>query len=206
MSTTASPLGLYEPGRSPLHRLGAGSKFLGLLGFAVLVFVLDSPLSLGIAAAVAVAGYAVARIPPRRCWQAMRLAVPMLVFVFLLQWWLLGPDNAAVICLRLLAALGVANLFTLTTRVDDLVTAIERGLGPARRIGVRPERVGLLVGLTLQAVAALSTIAAETREAQRARGAGRSITAFAVPFLVRTLRHADQLGEAMAARGVGDED
>jgi biotin transport system permease protein len=33
----------------------------------------------------------------------------------------------------------------------------------------------------------------------------RSVVAFAVPFLVRTLKHADELGEALAARGVADE-
>ena len=34
-----NPLGLYEPGSSALHRLGAGWKFAGLLVFAVLAFV-----------------------------------------------------------------------------------------------------------------------------------------------------------------------
>ncbi|MGW1682735.1 energy-coupling factor transporter transmembrane component T family protein [Saccharopolyspora sp. NPDC002376] len=200
-----NPLGLYEPGTSPVHRAAAGWKFLALLVFAVVIFVLNSPLALtGCVLAVAVL-YALARIPVRRCWQISRLLIPLLVIVFLLQWWMLGFDNAAVVCLRLLAALGMANLFTLTTRVDDLVTAIERGLRPTRRLGVHPERIGLLVGLTLQAVAALSTIATQVREAQRARGAERSISAFAVPFLVRTLRHADDLGEALAARGVGDD-
>nr|WP_228047237.1 energy-coupling factor transporter transmembrane protein EcfT [Saccharopolyspora sp. HNM0983] len=198
-------MGLYEPGSSPLHRLPAGAKFAGLLGAGVLLFALSGPLALGICAVLVVAGYPLARIRPMRCWQAARLLVPVLAFVFAVQWWLLGLDTAAVVCLRLFAALAAANLFTLTTRVDDLVAAVERGLGPLRRFGVRPERVGLLVGLTLQAVAALSSIADDTRQAQRARGAGASVTAFAVPFLVRTLRHADQLGEALAARGVGDD-
>ncbi|MER7010796.1 energy-coupling factor transporter transmembrane protein EcfT [Saccharopolyspora sp. NPDC000359] len=200
-----NPLGLYEPGTSPVHRAPAGWKFPALLVFAVGIFVLNSPLALGTCALAVVLAYAVARIPTRRCWQIARLLVPLLLVVFLLQWWMLGLDNAAVVCLRLLTALGAANLFTLTTRVDDLVTAVERGLGPTRRLGVRPERIGLLVGLTLQAVAALSTIATQVREAQRARNADRSLPAFAVPFLVRTLRHADDLGEALAARGVGDD-
>ncbi|GAA2777660.1 energy-coupling factor transporter transmembrane component T [Saccharopolyspora taberi] len=198
-----SPLGLHEPGRSPLRSVPAGWKFLALLGFAVLIFLLHSPVALGIAVGAVVIGYA--GVPGRRCWQAVRLLVPVLVFVFLMQWWLLGLDSATVVCLRLVAALGAANLFTLTTRVDDLVSAIERGVRPLGRFGLRPERIGLLVGLTLQAVAALSSIAAQTREAQRARGATRSLSAFAVPFLVRTLRHADQLGEALAARGVDDD-
>lgn len=200
-----TPLGLYQPGTSVLHRTAAGWKFAALLGFAVLIFVLSSPAGLGVVVLAVALAYVVARVPARRYLQIVRVLVPVLGFVFALQWWLLGFDSAAVVCLRLLAALGAANLFTLTTRVEDLVGAVERGLRPARRFGVRPERVGLLVGLTLQAVAALSGIAGETREAQRARSADRSLPAFAVPFLVRTLRHADELGEALAARGVDDD-
>ncbi len=200
-----NPLGLYEPGTSPLHRVPAGVKFLALLALAALIFVFDAPVPLGVLTGVVLLGYLVARVSPRRCWRLARFLVPLLAVIFALQWWLLGPDQAVVVTLRLFAALAAANLFTLTTRVDDMVGAVERGLRPLRRFGVRPERAGLLVGLTMQAIAVLSTIAAETREAQRARCADRSVSAFAIPFLVRTLRHSDELGEALAARGIGDD-
>lgn len=200
-----NPLGLYEPGRSPLHRAPAGPKLAGLLVLVTVTVLIGSPVALaGITAAVAV-GYLLARVPRRRLWQLLRTLVPLLVVVVAVQTWLLGPTPAAVAGLRLAVALGAATLFTLTTRVDAVVAAVERGLGPLRRVGVRPERVGLVVGLTVAAVGTLSGIASEVREAARARGADRSATAFAVPFLVRTLRHADELGEALAARGVGDE-
>ena len=45
-------------------------------------------------------------------------------------------------------------------------------------------------------------LAAEVRDAQRARGVRPSLRAALVPFVVLSLRHADQLGEALAARGV----
>ncbi|OXM67466.1 MULTISPECIES: energy-coupling factor transporter transmembrane component T family protein [Amycolatopsis] len=194
----------YEPGTSVLHRAPAGVKFLALLALAAVIFVLRSPLWLGVLCAVAVVGYGVARVSWRRCWGLLRSLGLLVVVVFALQWWLLGLEPAVVVCLRIVAALAAANLVTLTTRVDDLVAAVERGLGPLRRFGVRPERLGLLVGLTLQAVATLTGIAGEVREAAKARGADRSVVAFTVPFLVRTLRHADELGEALAARGEGD--
>jgi biotin transport system permease protein len=146
----------------------------------------------------------VARIPWRRVAPLLRTLALLLVLIGLVQWWLLGPERALVIALRLVAAIGVATLFTLTTRVDDLVGAVERGLGPLRRFGVDPEQLGLLVGLTIQSVGTLSGIAGQVRAAARARGAGGSVTAFAVPFMIRTLRHADALGEALAARGWGD--
>lgn len=194
----------YEPGTTVVHRAPAGVKFVALLVLAVVIFALRSPGWLGALCAVAVLGYAVARVSWRRCWGLLRSLGLLVVVVFALQWWLLGLDSAVVVCLRIGAALAAANLVTITTRVDDLVTAVERGLRPLRRFGVRPNRLGLLIGLTLQAVATLTGIAAEVREAARARGADRSVVAFTVPFLVRTLRHADELGEALAARGEGD--
>lgn len=200
-----NPLGLYEPGTSPLHRLGAGWKLLALLVFAIGTFLLSTPAALAACVFAAVAGYAIARIPLRRVRQIAQLLIPLVAVVFALQWWMLDLARAETISLRLLATLAAANLFTLVTRVDDLVTSVERALGPLRRVGVRPDRIGLLVGLTVQAIAALSTIATQVREAQRARGADRSLPAFAIPFLVRTLRHADDLGEALAARGLGDD-
>ncbi|WP_030919867.1 energy-coupling factor transporter transmembrane component T family protein [Streptosporangium amethystogenes] len=196
--------GWYEPGSSPLHRTPAGWKLLALLGLAAVVFVLRSPGWLGGICAAVVLGYALARISPRSCLRVARTLGVLVAFMFALQWWLLGLDAAVLVCLRIVAALTAANLFTITTRVDDVVSAVERGLRPLRRFGVRPDRLGLLVGLTLQSVTVLSKIAAEVREAAKARGAQRSVIAFAVPFLIRTLRHADELGEALAARGEGD--
>lgn len=197
--------GWYEPGSSPLHRTPAGWKLLVLFGLAALVFGLRSAQWLGVICAVVLGGYPLARVSPRRCLRVARTLGVLVAFMFALQWWLIDLDAAVLVSLRIVAALAAANLFTITTRVDDVVSAVERGLGPLRRFGVRPERIGLLAGLTLQSVAALSTIAADVREAAKARDAQRSVTAFAVPFLVRTLRHADELGEALAARGEGDD-
>jgi len=40
------------------------------------------------------------------------------------------------------------------------------------------------------------------RDAQRARSARAGLRAFAVPFLVVAFKHADELGDALTARGV----
>lgn len=196
--------GWYEPGTTPLHRVPAGAKLAALLLLAVLVFLLDSPQALGGVCAAVLLGYASARVSLRRCLRLARTLTPVVVFVFAIQGLLLGPASALVVCLRLVAALAAAELFTATTRIDDIVSAVESALRPLRRFGVRPDRVGLAVGLTLQAVAVLSKIAAEVRHAAVARNAGFSPRAFVVPFLVRTLRHSDDLGRALAARGEGD--
>ncbi|MBC3194395.1 energy-coupling factor transporter transmembrane protein EcfT [Pseudonocardia sp. C8] len=199
-------LGLHEPGTSPLHRLPAGPSLLVVLAFVTGTVLTADPRVLGAACGLVALGYLVARIPWRRVRPLLRTLAVLLVLIGAVQWWLLGPERALVIALRLVAAIAAASLFTLTTRVDDLVSAVQRGLGPLRRFGVDPERAGLLVGLTIQSVGTLAAIAGQVRAAARARGAGGSVTAFAVPFMIRTLRHAESLGEALAARGWGDDD
>ena len=201
-----TPLGLYEPGTSLLHRAPAGPSLLVVLLIAAGTVLTSDPWVLAGVCGLVALGYVVARVPWRRLRPLLRTLALLLVLIGLVQWWLLGPERALVIALRLVAAIGAASLFTLTTRVDDLVSAVERGLGPMRRFGVRPERVGLLVGLTIQSVGTLSAIAGQVRASAKARGAGGSVTAFAVPFMIRTLRHADALGEALAARGWGDDE
>jgi biotin transport system permease protein len=53
-------------------------------------------------------------------------------------------------------------------------------------------------------VPVVAALAVEVRDAQRARGLTTSLRAFAVPLIIRALRHADALGEALVARGVDD--
>jgi biotin transport system permease protein len=61
-----------------------------------------------------------------------------------------------------------------------------------------------VLALTIRAIPVVSGLAQDVVEARRARGVERSARAFAVPLVIRSVRYADRLGEALAARGVGD--
>ena len=61
-----------------------------------------------------------------------------------------------------------------------------------------------LVSMTPPPVPVVVELAEEVRDAQRARGLSSSPRAFAVPLVIRALRHADELGEARVARGADD--
>jgi len=93
---------------------------------------------------------------------------------------------------------------TLTTRTSELVDALVGACRPLRALRVDPERVGLMVALGIRCVPVVIGLAEEVRDAQRARGLVASPRAFAVPLIVRSLRHADTLGEALVARGLDD--
>ena len=197
-------IGTYVPGTSLLHRARPGVKLAGLAALLVVVGVLRTPVVVvGAAAMVAGATFA-SRVGVLRMLAQLRPVVPALILVGALQTWLTGPARAAVVVGSIAVAVAAAALVTLTTRTTDLLDALVTALRPARRIGIDPDRVALVLALAVRSVPVLAELAREVREARSARGAERSVRAFAVPFVVRSLRHADRLGEALAARGVDD--
>ncbi|GAA4476652.1 energy-coupling factor transporter transmembrane protein EcfT [Rhodococcus olei] len=198
-------LGLYHPGRSVLHRLPAGAKLAGLvLALIALAAVVRTPWQLVPAAAVVTAGFAAARIPLRVAVAQLRPVIWMLAFIAVFQVVFTGWRRAAVVCGVLLLSVALAALVSLTTRVLDMLDALHRVLGPLRRFGVDPDRVGLVLAMTIRCIPLLAGLVGEVTEARKARGLGFSLRALAVPVVIGALRTADAMGEALAARGVDD--
>jgi len=194
----------YQPGTSLLHRSGAGAKLLALLVFSTLLMARRSPVTVAIGLVVVVGLYAVAGFGVR---MLVSQVWPLRWFVLLLvpfQWLTSGWQMTVAVVGTLVVAVVGAALITLTTRVTDLLDVIARVLEPARRIGVDPDRVALLFALTIRAVPVIAATFNEARDARRARGLERSTKALVTPIVVRTIRHADRVGDALAARGVDD--
>lgn len=201
-------LTLYRPGDGWLHLLPAGRKTLLVLAAVLGVSLLPATwAAAAVAATAGILAYLCAGL--RDGMLGMRelarqvLAVRWLIVVTLAgQLLFLGPEPAVANTARVTAAIVLAGLLVLTTRVTDLLDAVERGLRPLERVRLDPQRAALLLTVTLGTVPVLARLAREVREAQRARGTRGSLRTFAVPYLVVTLKHADQLGEALTARGV----
>ncbi|HLS75719.1 MAG TPA: energy-coupling factor transporter transmembrane protein EcfT [Nocardia sp.] len=199
-------IGLYQPGNSPLHRLPAGVKLVLLFAaIAVVTVIVRRPVAVAVAVAVVAALFAVAGIGWRVALAQLRPVVWMLAIIAVFQVLLTSPARAVVVCGVLLISVALAALVTLTTRVTDMLDAVTRGLGPLRRFGVDPDRIGLLLALAIRCVPLLTSIVHEVAEARRARGLEWSMTALVTPALVRALRTADAMGEALAARGADDD-
>lgn len=196
-------LSAYRPGTGWLHRMPAGPKLAGVAVVAVALAALPSvwatvPLASGVAGALFLASGVGGRELIRQVW-ALRWIIAVTAGGQLI---FLGSEAAAANTARVVAALLVAVLVPLTTPVSTMLDALERGVRPLHRIGVDPARVALLWTLALTTIPVLARLAAEVRDAQRARGLRPSLARGALPFLVLALRHADDLGDALAARGI----
>jgi biotin transport system permease protein len=193
-------LGLYLHRDSPVHAVPAGAKMLGLLG-AGTGLLLFHPLPVLSAALVATLGlYGLARLRPREVLPVLRLSAFVLGPLFVLHALLAGWVPALEAVLRLAVLLLLATLVSLTTRASDMLESLQRALRPLGRLGVSPARLGLLLSLTLRFIPLLALWLREVQEAQRVRGLDRDPFAVLVPLLVKTLRTADALADAIDAR------
>lgn len=198
-------LGTYYATPSVLHRLPAGVKLAGLLVAAVPILWIGNVWWLAISAAGTLLLLAISRVPARICFAQVKPVLWFAVPLFVLQWLSAGATRATIVVGQLLLLVALAGLVTLTTKVSAMLATIETALRPLRRFGVRPERIALVLALAIRCVPLVARLYDEVRQARRARGLERSPTALAVPLIVRMLKTADGLGEALAARGVDDE-
>ena len=188
-----------------LHRIPAGWKLLGML-LAVIGVVLLTARGSSAVAAVA-AGRRVRRSPgsrPRVVWAQLWPMRWFLLFIAVFQVIFAGWERAVMVCGTLLLTVAIAALVTLTTRVTEMLDVCQRLLRPLRRVGVDPDRVGLVLALTIRCIPAAGGHRARRLGGEKGPGAGFSLRAMAAPAVVRALRSADAMGDALIARGVDD--
>ncbi len=194
---------LYRHGRSLIHRMPAGLKVLAFTLIALAIALsAGNGWALPVAGVLAVCLYLLAGLGVGTLLRQI-LAVRWVIVVMLLTQVLFLPVLVAVTNTgRVLVVIVLAALITLTTRIPALLDATERALAPLRRFGVNPASIGLLLALTITAIPVITGFAAAIRDAQRARGAPVRLRTFAVPLLVMSLKHSDDLADALTARGI----
>lgn len=197
--------GLYVPGASWLHRLGAGWKYLALLLLTIPALALAMvPVSL-VALAVTMILLVSARIRAGRAW-GLPLSFWVLAAILAVYQVVVGrADLAIVVLANLLTAVYASRLLTMTTPGPVLIDALVSGLRPLRKLGVDPELVGLAIAVMLRSVPVLLDSFTQVRQAARARGQERNLILLVTPVVVRAVGHAQETGAALLARGLGED-
>ena len=192
-------------GATVVHRASVPVKLASLAVLGVATVALPGPAPAVTVLLVVVALASLARLPRRVAFAGLRPVVTVVVILGAVQWWQRGWMTAVDASADLTALVLGATLLVATSPLDDLLDAVVRASAPLRRVGLRPELVALTVMLMLRTVPALLDLMAEVRDAARARGLGRHPRALLVPMAIRTVARARATGEALAARGIGDE-
>ena len=197
--------GTYRPSGSPLEAVSVGWKYVLLLALTIPAIAVGRWwLSLG-AVIVAVAILMWAKVGVRR---AVGLGIGMVVVCALIvavQAFAGQPIAGVVIVENLVLALYATRLLTLTTPIPELVDGIATACRPLRLIRVDPDRIALAVAVMLRSLPHLLGAFDDVRDAMTARGLRRNPVAYVAPVVVRAVAYAHATGDALAARGLGED-
>jgi biotin transport system permease protein len=93
---------------------------------------------------------------------------------------------------------------TATTPMQEIIDGVVAASRPVRRL-VDPEVLGLAIAVMLRSIPWVTGAFSDVRDAARARGLDRSLRAHLLPVVIHTVAYARSTGDALAARGLGDD-
>ena len=191
----------YFPGDSWLHRMAAGWKLaLLMLAGAGLMWVHDWRIQ-AIALFVVLCLLQQSGAHTRQLWRHISTLSWLVLALVLFTAWAQSPMAALEVALRMSALILAALLVSMTTPIAQMMDVVIWLLQPLQKLGwINSERVALVFGLTLRLIPELSLQWHEIREAQAARGLKVSPLTMGVPMLLRTLKRAQDIAEALDAR------
>lgn len=200
-------ISLTSPVRTRAHGWPAGTKLLALCMASVVLFALpywqvQLAAALGVFALYAMPGWIFLNHGLRRLW-------PLWPFVLVLVLWHVftgAPREGAVIVLRMISAVALANLVTMTTTLDAMMSVVRRLLHPFAKFGVNLRAIELAAAMVIRFTPVLAQKGAALALAWRARARRRVGWRVIVPFLVLALDDADHVAEALRARGGFEQD
>ncbi|MBS4749788.1 hypothetical protein GMA11_00895 [Granulicatella sp. zg-ZJ] len=221
-------LGRYIPGNSRIHRLDSRAKLLGTIFFLMIVFQANTIYDYLLLSMCLLLTVKLSEVSFSFFWRGIRpmlwiILVTASLQIFLLQEGdilfsfsfvsvtTLGIWNALFVTFRFMLIIGAATVLSLTTNPLMLADAIERLIRPLKKIGVPVEEIALIMSIAMRFV---PTILDETKtimNAQRSRGVDfnegsfikriRAVIPILIPLFAVQLRRADELANAMEARG-----
>lgn len=188
--------------RTPLHRVAAGWKLAALVVFSVAgTIAAHRPVGALLVLAATFAIYLVGGIGTREWAHQLWRVKWLVVLLAVMQGIFLGAEAALTGTVRIVGVILLAAAVTLTTPMGEMLASIERILTPLRWIRVDPARAAFTIALAIAVIPVIGSLASQIREAQRARGVRLGVR-WIVTLLVNALRHADDVGDALTARGI----
>jgi energy-coupling factor transporter transmembrane protein EcfT len=217
------------PGGSAVHELWAGTKLVVVFGISVLLTFYPGWVAIGLVAALVLAGARLAHIPrgalpsvPRWLWILLAMGgitaafaggAPV-VHVGTVSLWLGGLLNFLRITALSFVLLGLGAMISWTTNVAEIAPAVATLGRPLRLLRIPVDEWAVALALALRAFPMLTDEfrvlyavrrlrpkqVPPTRRARRKRRALELIDLLAAAITV-TLRRADEMGDAITARG-----
>ena len=112
-----------------------------------------------------------------------------------------SPTQGLVIVLRMITAVGLANLVTMTTRLSDMMAVVRWLCAPLRRVGVNTRGIEIAMAMVIRFAPVLADKGSQLAQSWRARSRRRVGWRIVMPLTVLAIDDAEHVAEALKARG-----
>ena len=220
--------GRYIQGDSYVHKMDPRAKLIGAFYFIIVIFLANNWMTYLAMTLFTILCVYLSDIPFKVFLNGVKPLIWLIAFTVVLQvlfttggetyfsWGIInitsfGLLNGAFIFMRFVLIIFMSTLLTLTTMPLSLTDAIETLLGPLKRFKMPVHEIALMLSIALRFVPTLMDEATKIMNAQRARGVDfgegniiqqmKAVTPILVPLFVSSFNRADELANAMEARG-----
>jgi len=190
-----------EPYRSPIHRLSPKIKLAALVIVSSGLFLITNLWVLSISLGFIWILYFVAKIDPKNL---LKPLCPIAIIVCMILLVHIGTNNWIIglqVIFRLAILLLFSSLITLTTAVSELLDGLNAFLRVFSYIGVNHKKISLSLSLAIRFIPLMVSLFEEIRVAQRSRGLEHSFISTIIPTIIKMLKTAEDIAEAIESRG-----
>ncbi len=221
-------LGRYLPLDSPIHKMDPRAKILAMLLVLISIFFPAGWIGYGILFVVVASVIMVAKLSWNFIWKAMRPMLFMLMFLLIINMLVVKTGTVLLtigtftiysdalfqtlyIAVRLLLMIMITTCLTATTKPLEMTLGIEDLLKPFTKIHVPAHEIAMLISIALRFIPDLIDETQRIMKAQESRGVDMkegkmserimAILSLIVPLFVSAFQRAEDLANAMEARG-----
>lgn len=195
-------ISLTSPVKTQAHVWPAGPKMAGLCVATIVLFFVNSLTTHIVILALVIGAYALPG-PIFLCagLRLLRILWPFIAIVTIWHLWMGNPGEGLRISLRMVSAVALANLVTMTTALSDMIGVVDKMTAPLRRFGLNPRILALSIALVIRMTPVLLEKGRLLVQSWRARSRLKSTWRIILPFTILALDDADHIAEALRARG-----
>lgn len=221
-------LGRYLPLDSPIHKLDPRAKIVCLILMMVAIFLPSGWYGYILIGGAVLLLTMLAKLKLNFLWRSMKPMLFMLIFLLIINLFVLRDGYVMLsigsfeiyseaifqtlyIMVRLMLMIMLTTVLTATTKPLDLTLGIEDLLAPLKVIHVPAHEIAMMISIALRFIPTLIEETQRIMKAQASRGVDMeegslkekvmAILSLIVPLFVSAFQHADDLANAMEARG-----
>ena len=195
-------ISLTSPVETKAHHWSAGLKLAALCLSTLVLFSFDSLVIKSAFLAFVITLYALpGPIFMRYGLSKLRILWPFILIVFLWHLWIQELLQGSAIIIRMICAVALANLVTMTTKLSDMIDVVHFVTQPLQHFGLNSRILELSIALVIRMTPVLLNKGENLGMAWKARSTRRSGWKIILPFTLIALDDADQVAEALRARG-----